>query len=40
MGKRLIIVSPHNTSRICSSCGQKNHEFDNLTQAEWLATRE
>lgn len=38
-GKQLIVVSPNNTSRICSSCGQKNHEFDNLTQAEWLATR-
>ena len=39
-GKQLIIVSPNNTSRICSSCGQKNHEFDDLTQAEWLAVRE
>ena len=39
-GKQLIIVSPNNTSRICSNCGQKNHDFDDLTQAEWLATRE
>ena len=39
-GKQLITVSPNNTSRICSSCGQKNHKFDDLTQAEWLATRE
>ena len=39
-GKQLIVVSPNNTSRICSSCGQKNHEFDNLSQSEWLATRE
>lgn len=39
-GKQLIVVSPNNTSRICSSCGQKNHEFDNLTQNEWLKTRE
>ena len=39
-GKHLIIVDPKNTSRICSNCGTKNHEFDNLTQAEWLATRE
>ena len=39
-GKQLIAVSPNNTSRICSSCGQKNHEFDNLDQSEWLKTRE
>lgn len=39
-GKQLIVVSPNNTSRICSSCGQKNHEFDSLDQNEWLATRE
>ena len=39
-GKQLIVVSPNNTSRICSSCGQKNHEFDNLSQSEWLSTRE
>ena len=39
-GKQLIVVSPNNTSRICSSCGQKNHEFDTLNQNEWLATRE
>lgn len=39
-GKQLIVVSPNNTSRICSKCGQKNHEFDNLDQNEWLATRE
>lgn len=39
-GKQLIVVDPKNTSRICSSCGQKNHEFDDLTQNEWLATRE
>ena len=39
-GKQLIVVSPNNTSRICSSCGQKNHEFDTLAQNEWLATCE
>lgn len=39
-GKQLIVVSPNNTSRICSSCGQKNHEFDSLNQNEWLKTRE
>lgn len=38
-GKQLIVVSPNNTSRICSNCGQKNHEFDSLDQNEWLATR-
>ena len=39
-GKQLIVVDPKDTSRICSSCGQKNHEFDDLTQNEWLSTRE
>ena len=39
-GKQLIVVSPNNTSRICSSCGQKNHEFDNLSQSEWLSSRQ
>lgn len=39
-GKQLIVVDPKDTSRICSSCGQKNHEFDNLDQNEWLRTRE
>lgn len=39
-GKQLIIVDPKNTSRICHECKQKNHEFDNLTQNEWLNTRE
>ena len=39
-GKQLIIVDPKNTSRICSNCGKKNHDFDKLTQQEWLNTRE
>lgn len=39
-GKTLIIVDPKNTSRICFECKQKNHKFDNLSQSEWLATRE
>lgn len=39
-GKQLIIVDPKNTSRICSNCGKKNHNFDKLTQQEWLDTRE
>ena len=39
-GKTLIMVDPKNTSRICFECKQKNYEFDNLSQSEWLATRE
>ena len=39
-GKRLIVVDPQNTSRICSSCGAKNHDFDHLSQDQWLAIRE
>lgn len=39
-GKQLIIVDPKNTSRICSNCGKKNHDFDKLTQQEWLNIRE
>lgn len=34
------MVDPKDTSRICSNCGQKNHEFDDLDQNEWLKTRE
>ncbi|WP_143455515.1 RNA-guided endonuclease InsQ/TnpB family protein, partial [Ligilactobacillus ruminis] len=39
-GKKLIIIDPKNTSRICHECKQKNHEFDSLSQSEWLAARE
>lgn len=39
-GKQLIVVDPKNTSRVCSHCGAKNHEFDNLSQNQWLSTRE
>ena len=39
-GKRLIIIDPKNTSRICHECKQKNHEFDSFSQSEWLAARE
>ena len=39
-GKELIVVSPRNTSRICSQCGQKNANFDNLTTNQWLAVRQ
>ena len=38
-GKQLIIVDPKNTSRICSNCSKKNHDFDNLTQNQWLNIR-
>lgn len=38
-GKQLIMVDPKNTSRICSNCGNKNHDFDNLTQSQWLNIR-
>lgn len=40
LGKKCILVSPNNTSRICSNCGVKNKEFDKLTDNEWLAVRE
>lgn len=39
-GKQLIVVDPQNTSRICSHCGKKNHEFDNLATNRWLSTRQ
>ena len=39
-GKQLIVVDPKNTSRTCSRCGQKNHEFDGLTTNQWLSTRQ
>ena len=39
-GKQLIVVDPKNTSRICSSCGKKNHNFDDLDQNQWLGTRQ
>lgn len=39
-GKRLIVVNPQNTSRTCSKCGEKNHEFDNLETNQWLSTRQ
>lgn len=39
-GKQLIIVDPKNTSRICSQCGKKNHQFDELDTNQWLSTRQ
>ena len=34
------MVDPKNISRICSSYGAKNHDFDSLSQNQWLAIRE
>lgn len=39
-GKKLIIVPPQYTSRICSNCKKKNPEFTGLKTNEWLAVRE
>ena len=39
-GKQLIVVNPKNTSRICSHCGKKNHQFNNLDTNQWLSTRQ
>lgn len=39
-GKRLIIIDPQNTSRICSKCGQKQKQFKDLDTNQWLAVRE
>lgn len=39
-GKQLIVVDPQNTSRICSHCDKKNHQFDKLTINQWLSTRQ
>ena len=39
-GKQLVVVDPKNTSRICSHCGKKNHEFDDLITNQWLSTRQ
>ena len=39
-GKQLIVVDPKDTSRACSRCGQKNHEFDGLTTNQWLSARQ
>ena len=39
-GKQLIVVDPKNTSRICSQCGKKNHQFDELDTNQWLSTRQ
>lgn len=39
-GKKLIVVSPQYTSRICSDCGQKNPAFAHMKTRDWLSVRE
>ena len=39
-GKRLIIVNPRNTSRICHNCGRYQEQFRSLTMKQWLDTRD
>lgn len=39
-GKKLIVVDPKNTSRICWKCHKKNEQFDNLPMNKWLAVRQ
>lgn len=39
-GRQLIVVDPKNTSRICSKCGKKNYQFDELDTNQWLSTRQ
>ena len=39
-GKKLIVVAPQYTSRICCECGQKNPAFNNMKTRDWLAVRQ
>ncbi|MCT3586584.1 transposase, partial [Lactobacillus amylovorus] len=39
-GKKLIVVPPQYTSRICSDCGQKNPAFAHMKTRDWLSVRE
>lgn len=39
-GKKLIVVAPQYTSRICSECGQKNPVFSHMKTRDWLAVRQ
>lgn len=39
-GKKLIVVKPQYTSRICSECGKKNPRFAHMKTRDWLAIRE
>ena len=38
-GKKLIVVAPQYTSRICSACGRKNLQFAHMKTRDWLAVR-
>ena len=38
-GKKLIVVPPQYTSRICSACGRKNTQFAHMKTRDWLAVR-
>ncbi|WP_344690038.1 RNA-guided endonuclease TnpB family protein, partial [Lactobacillus kefiranofaciens] len=38
-GKKLIVVAPQYTSRICSACGRKNPQFAHMKTRDWLAVR-
>lgn len=39
-GKKLIVVAPQYTSRICCECGQKNPIFNHMKTRDWLAVRQ
>ena len=39
-GKKLIVVPPAYTSRICSNCGKKNPAFQHMSTNQWLSVRE
>jgi len=39
-GKKLIVVAPQYTSRICCECGQKNPAFNHMKTRDWLAVRQ
>lgn len=39
-GKKLVLVSPRNTSRTCHNCGAYNEAFREMEQNEWLAIRQ
>lgn len=39
-GKKLIVVAPQYTSRICCECGQKNPAFNRMKTRDWLAVRQ
>lgn len=39
-GKKLIVVAPQYTSRICCECGQKNPVFSHMKTRDWLAVRQ